>query len=101
MATNKKGITIRFEDDEMAKLDELAARYHVSSATIIRWALKALGEYVEANGGKITLPLDFSTFYRKSLEFESLKAAEDVGQSKPFPKQNPVKYPSAGNGTHG
>ena len=85
----------------MAKLDDLAARYHVSSATIIRWALKALGEYVDANGGKITLPLDFSTFYRKSMEFESLKVAEDAGPSKPMPKQNPVKYPSAGNGTHG
>jgi hypothetical protein len=36
----------------------------VSSSTIIRWALKALCDYVEANGGQITLPLDFSAFYR-------------------------------------
>lgn len=61
---NKKGITVRFEDHEMAQLEELAARYHVSSSTIIRWALKALCDYVEANGGQITLPLDFSAFYR-------------------------------------
>ena len=57
MATLKKGITIRFEDEEMAQLEEVAARYHVSSATIIRWALKALLDYVEANDGKITLPM--------------------------------------------
>jgi hypothetical protein len=59
---DKKGITVRFEDHEMAKLDELAARYHVSSATILRWALQALAEYVELNGGRILLPLDFSNF---------------------------------------
>jgi hypothetical protein len=81
MATTKKGITIRFEDDEMAKLDELAARYHVSSATIIRWALKALGEYVDANGGKITLPLDFSAFYRKSMEYGSSQEGNANGTS--------------------
>ena len=57
MATLKKGITIRFEDEEMAQLEEVAARYHVSAVTIIRWALKALHEYVEANDGKITLPM--------------------------------------------
>ena len=59
---DKKGITVRFEDHEMAKLDELAARYHVSSATILRWALQALAEYVEINDGRIILPLDFTNF---------------------------------------
>jgi len=57
---DKKGITVRFEDDEMAKLEQLGARYQVSSATILRWALQALVEYVEINGGRIILPLDFS-----------------------------------------
>jgi hypothetical protein len=61
-AKNKKGITVRFEDHEMAKLEELAARFHVSSATILRWALQALAEYVELNGGKIILPVDFTNF---------------------------------------
>lgn len=68
-ANNRKGITVRFEDAEMEKLEELASRYHVSSATIIRWALKALAEYVEVNNGRITLPLDFSTVYAKASEF--------------------------------
>jgi len=61
-AKNKRGITVRFEDHEMAKLEQLAARYHVSSATILRWALQALAEYVEINGGKIILPVDFTDF---------------------------------------
>lgn len=66
MANAKKGITVRFEDEEMARLDELAADFHVSSATIIRWALKALSDYVQSNGGKITLPLDFSAIFEQA-----------------------------------
>jgi len=56
----KKGITVRFEDEEMARLEELARCYQVSSATILRWALRALAEYVRHKGGKLVLPLDFS-----------------------------------------
>jgi hypothetical protein len=41
MATEKKGITVRFEMSEMEELDALSDRYRVSSATIIRWALRA------------------------------------------------------------
>lgn len=60
MAAGKKGITVRFEDHEMDQLDRLAARYRVSSATVLRWSLQALSEYVDVQGGRITLPLDFS-----------------------------------------
>ena len=69
MATSKKGITVRFEDDEMEALDALAKKYKVTSATIIRWALAALDDYVKANGGRVILPLDFNDF---------LKAAKPV-----------------------
>jgi hypothetical protein len=44
----------------MAQLEELARRYQVSSATILRWALRVLAEYVRIKGGKLVLPLDFS-----------------------------------------
>jgi hypothetical protein len=74
--SNRKGITVRFEDEEMAKIDELAKRYHVSSATIIRWALKALAEYVEVHQGRITLPLDFSSFYNQAEKYN----AQSTGQ---------------------
>lgn len=65
---------MRFEDDEMQMLEDLAARYHVSSATIIRWSLKALADYVEINGGRIILPLDFSAFYQQAQKFPALDA---------------------------
>jgi hypothetical protein len=96
--SNRKGITVRFEDEEMAKLDELAARYHVSSATIIRWALKALADYVEINNGRIVLPLDFTTFYQQAVTFAELKVADDPGNaaspSTPANSAQGIKYPS-------
>jgi hypothetical protein len=45
----------------MRSLVDLAKRYHVSSATVLRWALQALAEHVRLNNGKITLPLDFGS----------------------------------------
>jgi hypothetical protein len=59
MATEKQGITVRFDEGEMQELGSLAERYQVSSATIIRWALRALGNHVERNEGRLVLPLDF------------------------------------------
>jgi hypothetical protein len=58
MATEKKGITVRFEVSEMQELDALSDRYRVSSATIIRWALRALANHVERNEGRLVLPLE-------------------------------------------
>jgi hypothetical protein len=58
MSAEKKGITVRFDALEMQELDELAERYRVSSATIIRWALRALGNHVQRNEGRLVLPLE-------------------------------------------
>lgn len=58
MSEGKKGITVRFEESEMQVLDGLADRYRVSSATVIRWALRALANHVERNNGRLVLPLE-------------------------------------------
>lgn len=71
MAVGKKGITVRFTDEEMKQLEELAERYQVSLATILRWALRALAEYVEHCDGRITLPLDFTRLTPAVLENSS------------------------------
>lgn len=68
MTLGKKGITVRFTDEEMRQLEELAERYQVSLATILRWALRALAEYVEQCDGRITLPLDFTRLAPPVLE---------------------------------
>ncbi len=57
----RHAVTVRFSDVEMRQLEDLAERYHVSAATVLRWALQALADHVKGNGGKITLPLDFSS----------------------------------------
>lgn len=87
MATEKKGITVRFEDEEMDRVNELARRYNVNATTVIRWACNALYEYVEANGGKITLPLDFS------LIFQAVEArATEELRVLPRVAEEPVSY---------
>lgn len=58
MSEGKRGVTVRFEDDEMAELERLAKRYRVSFATIIRWALHALAEHVGRNEGRLILPVE-------------------------------------------
>ncbi len=58
MSEGKKGITVRFEESEMQVLDGLADSYRVSSATVIRWALRALANHVERNNGRLILPLE-------------------------------------------
>jgi hypothetical protein len=43
----------------MQQLNGLAERYRVTSATVIRWSLRGLVEYVRMNDGRIALPVDF------------------------------------------
>jgi hypothetical protein len=45
----------------MQLLDRLSDRYRVSSATLIRWALGALGDHVEKNNGRISLPFQLNS----------------------------------------
>jgi hypothetical protein len=78
MATKKQGITVRFDEGEMQELGGLAERYRVSSATILRWALRALGNHVERNEGRLVMPLDFG----------------DAATAKPTKKQ--AKKPAKG-----
>jgi hypothetical protein len=82
MATEKQGITVRFDEGEMQELGSLAERYRVSSATILRWALRALGNHVERNEGRLVLPLDFGD------------AAVDTATDKPAKKQVKRSAPS-------
>jgi len=58
MTIGKKGITVRFDEGEVQQLGSLAERHRVSSATILRWALRALADHVERNDGRLVLPLE-------------------------------------------
>jgi hypothetical protein len=63
MPSDKKGITVRFEEDELARIEALAKKCIVNPTTVIRWGVNAILDYHEASGGKITLPLDFAGFF--------------------------------------
>ena len=85
MATEKQGITVRFDEGEMQELGSLAERYRVSSATILRWALRALGNHVERNEGRLVLPLDFGdTAVEKPAKKPSKRSAA-AGQAEAPP----------------
>ena len=85
MATEKQGITVRFDEGEMQELGSLAERYRVSSATILRWALRTLGNHVERNEGRLVLPLDFGdTAVEKPAKKPSKRSAA-AGQAEAPP----------------
>ena len=81
MATEKQGITVRFDEGEMQELAGLAERYRVSSATIIRWALRALGNHVERNEGRLVLPLDFGDTAEEKPSKKPGKRSAAAGQA--------------------
>lgn len=80
MASGKTGITVRFENQEMQVLDGLAERYRVTSATIIRWALRGLADHVERNGGRLMLPLQLG----KDADVQTVRqGTEKATQARP------------------
>ena len=85
MATKKQGITVRFDEGEMQELANLAERYRVSSATILRWALRAMGNHVERNEGRLVLPLDFGDAAVEKPAKRPVKRSSAPGQAAASP----------------
>lgn len=75
--------TLRFDDDQSAKLKALASKYKVTDAQIIRWALDALHDYVEAHGGRCMLPIDFDALW---TQVQATAPATQPSQSPPKKK---------------
>ena len=87
MAIDKQGITVRFDEGEMQELGGLAERYRVSSATILRWALRALGNHVERNEGRLVLPLELGDTVVEKAAKKPVKRSTAAAR----PKAPPVK----------
>jgi hypothetical protein len=85
MATEKQGITVRFDEGEMQELGSLAERYQVSSATIIRWALRALGNHVERNEGRLVLPLELGDTVLEKVAKKPVKRSTAAGRAEAPP----------------
>jgi hypothetical protein len=50
---------IRLSKDHTRRLGVVAERINTPQAQLVKWALDALLAEVEANGGKLTLPIQF------------------------------------------
>jgi hypothetical protein len=61
----KTALSLRLDPPQLAHLQALAARYKVTDATIIRWALDALSDYVTAHNGRCMLPIDFNELWER------------------------------------
>lgn len=57
--------TLRIPNDQIGKIKDLAERYKVTDAQIIRWGLDALFQYVERHGGRLHLPIDFDLLWEE------------------------------------
>ena len=88
MAKHTKNLTIRLDESEFDQLQLLTSRYKVSQANVIRWAIEALGEYVQRNDNKVTLPIDFDDILNQrqpasSLREQSASYCAASGESSP------------------
>ncbi len=56
---------IRLDPEDRKNLEELALRWHLNAADIVRLAIKSLLDEAKRNDGKIELPYEFKQRERK------------------------------------
>ena len=70
---------VRLAKADREWLEATAQANGVEVSQIVRWAVIAIKQYIEAHGGRIHLPLDIRTMWeQKSPHFPALHAAEDA-----------------------
>lgn len=87
-------MTISLTDAQRSALDALAERTPLKVADLIYIAIDGLLDYAKVHGGKLVLPLDFSTFFTQADTL--LRAAED-----PHPYTTKSDDPPSCGGTCG
>lgn len=63
MKQKTRSIGLRLSEAQLNEVNQLAEKIGVESSFLIRTAIDGLLNYVEANDGKITLPIDFTTAF--------------------------------------
>jgi hypothetical protein len=54
---------VRLSTTDREWLERTAAASGVEVSQLVRWAIEALRQYVDAHGGKLHLPIDIQTFW--------------------------------------
>lgn len=71
--------SFRFKEGQRKSLEKISRdNGDVDVSQLVRWAIDALIEHVERNGGRLLLPVDFSETYgekRTAVPEKSLKSA--------------------------
>lgn len=57
---NNTLLNFRITEDQHSALREIAKKNGVSVSQLARWAVEALIQQVEANDGRLSLPIEFS-----------------------------------------
>ena len=70
----KKISGVRLTDEQRDALAKIAAKNKCDVSDLIRWAVDALIEHVERNGGRLMLPIDFSETYEVKTSIPPEKA---------------------------
>ena len=75
---------VRFSEEQLVELKNLAATNGVEVSQLIRWAVEALIRHAERNGGRLLLPLNFGETYElvQNEHPPALRAAEKSGDYK-------------------
>jgi hypothetical protein len=65
MAKDTTTFTLRLTTTQQDRVKELADRFEVGEAQVIRWGVDALLRYVDRHGGQLHLPIDFDKFWQE------------------------------------
>lgn len=68
MRPKTKAIGLRVTTEQIEELNKVADEIGVDTSFLIRTAIDGLLNYVEANDGKITLPMDFTKAFTDIAE---------------------------------
>jgi hypothetical protein len=78
-SSQSEPFSFRIPTEDREWLDSPAKANGVEVAQIVRWAVIAIKQYIEAHGGRIHLPLDIRTMWeQKSAHFPALHATADA-----------------------
>ncbi len=69
--------SFRLPNADREWLEATAQANGVEVAQVVRWAVIAIKQYIDAHGGRIHLPLDIRTMWeQRSTNFPALRAAD-------------------------
>ena len=66
MAKDTSTFTLRIPHEQAAKVKELADKFLVTEAQVVRWGLDALIKYVDRHQGQLHLPINFDALWYRS-----------------------------------